>query len=203
MAKIFSLAVVCFSSLAFAQIKFAGKANVLFPTNSPSWTDMSTAVDFSGKNATGFNVGISAKIDLPTAFFLMPEVYYTTFKNEFTERTSNVTLEAKYNRIDVPVLVGYKLLGDTFGVFIGPVASYNLSTDNQYQDFQENAAKEFTVGYQFGAQIQLQKLIINGRYEGAFTEDQRTFVKNVAGSKTTVRYDNRPSLVSVGLGYQF
>lgn len=202
MAKIFSLAVVCFSSLAFAQIKFAGKANVLFPTNSPSWTDMSTAVD-SGKNATGFNVGISAKIDLPTAFFLMPEVYYTTFKNEFTERTSNVTLEAKYNRIDVPVLVGYKLLGDTFGVFIGPVASYNLSTDNQYQDFQENAAKDFTVGYQFGAQIQLQKLIINGRYEGAFTEDQRTFVSNVAGSQNTVRYDNRPSLVSVGLGYQF
>lgn len=207
MVKIFSIALIALSSAAFGQIKLAAKANVIFQTSSASWKDISgtvaNAYDRDGKNAAGFNVGLSAKIDLPTSLFLMPEIYYTTFKNEFNEPNTNVTLEAKYNRVDVPVLVGYKILGDTFGVFVGPVASYNLSKDNQFNDFQENATKEFTVGYQFGAQVQYQKIIINARYEGAFSEDQRRFVSNVAGNQTTVRYDNRPSFVSLGLGYEF
>ena len=91
----------------------------------------------------------------------MPEIYYTTFQKSFTDPASNVKLEAKYNRVDVPVLVGYNILGETLVVFAGPVASYNLSKYNQYQDFQENASNEFTVGYQFGAQVQLSKLILN------------------------------------------
>jgi hypothetical protein len=49
----------------------------------------------------------------------MPEVYYTHFKNEFT--TQNTTFDMKSNRIDVPVLLGYNLLGNMLGVFVGPV----------------------------------------------------------------------------------
>ena len=131
----------------------------------------------------------------------MPEIYYTTFKTEFDVPVSNVTLEAKSNRVDVPVLVGYKILGDNLGIFAGPVASYNLSSDNQYADFKENATKDFTVGYQFGAQVQLQKLIVSAKYEGAFTEDQRDFINT--NTNETIRYDSRPSLFMVGLGYEF
>ncbi|SEF76180.1 Outer membrane protein beta-barrel domain-containing protein [Halpernia humi] len=207
MKKIFSLAILTLSSLAFAQVKLAVKANAIFPTSSSSWKDVSgtitDAYNKQGKNMTGFNIGLSAKINLPTSLFVMPEIYYTTFKNEFTDPNTNVALEAKYNRVDVPVLLGYKVLGDTFGLFIGPVASYNLSKDNQYKDFQENATKEFTVGYQFGAQVQISKLILNARYEGAFSQDQRKYVSSAVGSNTEVRYDNRPSFVSIGLGYQF
>jgi hypothetical protein len=207
MKQIFSIALISVSSLAFGQISLSAKANAIFPTNSSTWKDISSttidAYNQSGKNLAGFNVGLSAKIALPTAFFLMPEIYYTTFKNDFTEPNSHVKLEAKYNRVDVPVLVGYNILGETLGVFIGPVASYNLSKDNKYQDFQENATKEFTVGYQFGAQVQISKLILNARYEGSFSQDQRNFIQNIAGTQTTIRYDNRPSLVSLGLGYKF
>ena len=158
----------------------------------------------NGKNNTGFNVGLSAKIDLPTSLFIMPELYYTTFKNELTDPVTNTTIEAKSNRVDLPVLVGLNVLGDQLGVFVGPVASYNLSTDNQYNDFKENAESNFTVGYQFGAQVKVSKLLINARYEGAFNKDQREFINNnVAGENYTVRYDNRPSLFMVGLGYAF
>ncbi len=205
MNKFFSIVLVGASVLTSAQIKFAGKANLLFKTDSPSWQNIKgSAVDAyneAGKNNVGFNVGLSAKVNLPAAFFLMPEIYYTTFKTEFNIPTSNTTLEAKSNRVDVPVLVGYKLLGDNLGVFIGPVASYNLSTDNQFADFKENATKDFTVGYQFGAQVQLQKLIVSAKYEGAFTEDQRDFINT--NTNETIRYDSRPSLFMVGLGYEF
>ena len=205
MNKLFSILFI-FTALSFsAQITLSGKANLLFPTGSPSWKNISStavnAYNEKGKNNTGFNVGLSLKISTPTAFFVMPELYYTNFNNEFTDDNKAVTLEAKSQRIDLPVLLGYKIVGDKLGIFAGPVASYNLSTDNQFEDFTENVKNEFTVGYQFGAQIQLSKLIVNARYEGAFSEDERTFIEN--NSSYVVRYDNRPSLFIVGLGYQF
>ena len=203
--KILSIALLGATVFASAQVKLSGRANLLFKTDKPTWENISNtatgAYNESGKNNAGFNFGLSAKVNLPLSLFLMPEIYYTTLKSEFTEPISNTTLEVKSNRVDVPVLLGYNVLGDTFGVFAGPVASYNLSTDNQFNDFKENAKNDFTVGYQFGAQVQLQKFIINGRYEGAFTDDQRDFVNN--NTNQTIRYDSRPSMLILGLGYQF
>ncbi|OWK74828.1 hypothetical protein CBW16_05390 [Flavobacteriaceae bacterium JJC] len=207
MNKILSIALISTSIFASAQVTLAGKANLLFKTDKPTWENIKgtavTAYNNSGKNNVGFNVGLSAKINLPVSLFLMPEIYYTTFKSEFEVPNSNTTIDVKSNRVDVPVLLGYRLLGDNLGIFVGPVASYNLSTDNQYNDFKENALNNFTVGYQFGAQAQIQKLIFNARYEGAFTKDQRDFINNNAGTNETIRYDSRPSLFMVGLGYQF
>ncbi|MCW4451461.1 PorT family protein [Kaistella sp. BT6-1-3] len=203
--KILSIALLGATVFASAQVKLSGRANLLFKTDKPTWENISNtttgAYNESGKNNAGFNFGLSAKVNLPLSLFLMPEIYYTTLKSEFTEPISKTTLEVKSNRVDVPVLLGYNVLGDTFGVFAGPVASYNLSTDNQFNDFKENAKNEFTVGYQFGAQVQLQKFIINGRYEGAFTDDQRDFINN--NTNQTIRYDSRPSMLILGLGYQF
>lgn len=205
MKQIFSIALLGLSMFASAQISLAGKANLIFPTGSPSWKNItntaSAAIDNTGKNNVGFNVGLSLKVNLPMAFFVMPEVYYTTFKNEFTDPVSNTTFNIKNNRIDVPVLVGHKVLGDMLGVFIGPVASYNLSKEDTFNDFKENARDNFTVGYQFGAQVEIKKFLINARYEGAFSKDQRNFVNRVSGEE--IRYDNRPNLFMVGLGYKF
>lgn len=207
MKKLINTVLICFSVMASAQISLAGKANLIFPTGSPSWenikTSAITAYNENGKNNVGFNVGLSLKIATPTSFFVMPELYYTSFKNEFTEPETNVKLEAKNNRIDLPVLLGYNLLGETLGIFVGPVASYNLTKDETFESFKENATKDFTVGYQFGAQVQVSKLIISAKYEGAFSKDEREFITSVAGNTYTVKYDNRPSLFMVGLGYKF
>lgn len=205
MTKIFSIVLIAASFSSFAQVKLAAKTNLLFKTDKPTWESIKgsavTAYNESGKNNVGFNVGLSAKVNLPASLFLMPEIYYTSFKTDFEVPNTNTNIEVKSNRVDLPVLLGYNVLGDNLGLFIGPVASYNLSKDNQFNDFKENATKEFTLGYQFGAQVQIQKLIINGRYEGAFTKDQRDFINN--NTNETIRYDSRPSLFMVGLGYQF
>ena len=205
MTKIFSIVLLAASFSGFAQVKLAAKTNLLFKTDKPTWENIKgsavSAYNESGKNNVGFNVGLSAKVNLPASLFLMPEIYYTTFKTDFEVPNTNTNIEVKSNRVDLPVLLGYNVLGDNLGLFIGPVASYNLSKDNQFNDFKENATKEFTLGYQFGAQVQIQKLIINGRYEGAFTKDQRDFINN--NTNETIRYDSRPSLFMVGLGYQF
>lgn len=205
MKKILSVALVSTAVFASAQISLAGKANMLFKVDNPSWQSIKGAavsnVSDYGKNNVGFNVGLSARINLPASLFLMPELYYTTFKSEFNVPSSNTTLDVKSNRLDLPVLLGYRVLGDTFGLFIGPVASFNLAKENTYNDFVENAKNDFTVGYQFGAQVKLQKFLINGRYEGAFSKDQRDFISKVTSE--TFRYDSRPSLLMLGVGYEF
>lgn len=203
MKKVLSIALVNAALFASAQISFAGKANLIFPTGSPSWKNIkgtvNTAVEGEGKNNAGFNVGLSMKVGIPMAFYVMPELYYTHFKNEFT--VANTTFDIQSNRVDLPVLLGYNLLGNTLSAFVGPVASYNLSKEDTFNDFRENARDNFTVGYQFGAQVELKQLIINAKYEGSFSKDSRDFINRVSGEE--IRYDNRPNLFMVGLGYKF
>ncbi|WP_294236280.1 outer membrane beta-barrel protein [uncultured Chryseobacterium sp.] len=203
MKKAISIALIGFSAFASAQVSLAAKANLIFPTASPSWQSIkgtvNQAIQGEGKNNVGFNIGLSLKANLPASFFLMPELYYTNFKNEFT--TENTTFDVKSSRIDLPVLVGHKVLGDLLGVYIGPVASYNLAKEDTYNDFQENAKNNFTVGYQFGAQLEIKKFLVNAKYEGTFSKDSRDFINKVSG--TEIRYDNRPNLFMVGVGYKF
>ena len=205
MKKISSMALLGLSLMGFSQVKVGVKANVLLNTSSSKWSEIKRSVlDYtdSGSKSAGFNVGLSARVNLPsTPLFIMPEIYYTSFNNSFTERRTKTTLKAKTNRIDVPVLVGVNLISDNLGVFVGPVASYNLAKENTWNDFKENAGNRFTVGYQVGAEARLSNFIINARYEGSFSKDQREFISN--NLSESVRYDNRPSFVVLGVGYQF
>lgn len=212
MKKIISIALLSFSVFASAQISLAAKANVLIPTSSASWKNLKTAatsaVEQKGKNITGFNAGLSLKIDLPTALYLMPEIYYTNFSNEVTVandiNTEATTIKAKSSRVDIPVLVGVNVLGDLLSAYAGPVGSFNLSKGDNFGSFvQKVDAKEFTVGYQLGFQSEIKSVILSAKYEGAFSKDQRKFINNIAGSSQEINYDNRTSLFILGVGYKF
>lgn len=198
MKKILSTALLGLSLMSYSQVSL--RANALIETNSATWKSARTSALNAGKKAVGFNVGLSAKIDLPV-LFIQPEVYYTHFSNTYTEPITNTQLKAKNNRIDVPLLVGVDVFTDDIGVFAGPVLSYNLAKQNQWNDFVENAFNKFTVGYQLGGQFSLSNLIFNIRYEGRFSKEQREFFnRNIS---ETIRYDNRPNFIMLGLGYQF
>lgn len=199
MKKLISTATLFASAFAFSQITFGARANALFNTSSASWENLQNTV--KEKNVNGFNVGLAVKVDLPiTGWFVMPEVYYTSFKNTATI-DDNVKLEAKSNRIDVPVLIGHNFLLGKLAAFVGPVASYNLSKDNTYENFEEDVKNEFKVGYQFGAQATISNFVISARYEGAFSKDSRKFVNKLTGKD--IHYDNRPSMFILGIGYNF
>ena len=212
MNKFFSIVLIGASVMASAQISFAAKANVMIPTSSASWKNLktatTTAIEQKGKNITGFNAGLSMKVKLPVALYVMPEIYYSTFNNEVTVandiNTEQTTIKAKSSRVDIPVLLGYNLLGDMLSAYAGPVASINLAKDENFDNFVQRVnAKDFTLGYQIGLQSEISKLIISAKYEGAFSKDQRKFVNTVAGSNQQIDYDNRASLFMLGLGYKF
>lgn len=203
--KLISALLVSASLMSFSQVTFGVKANLLYKTENPTWTNIKTSTNTvivdQGKNSAGFNIGLSAKIDTPFGIFVQPELYYTTFSSKYTDPNTETTIEVKNNRADLPVLLGYNILGKTLGIYAGPVASYNLSTDNQWKDFKENATKQFTVGYQLGAQLTISKLVLSGRYEGAFSNDNRRYINAVTNQE--VKYDSRQSLLLFGLGFNF
>lgn len=191
-----------------AQISFAVKANVLMPMSNASWKGVSQALteayENKGANKIGYNIGISSRLGFPGSVYIMPELYYSYFLNEVKENHSQTLLKAKTHRLDLPVLLGVDVLSEYFSVFAGPVASYQLNNGESYQTFKENVGNQFKVGYQFGAQTQLGNFIINAKYEGAFSKDQREYINNVTGASTnSVRYDNRTSLFILGVGYKF
>jgi hypothetical protein len=203
-----SLLILGFLAFQFgnSQVKLSAKAHLAFPSSSSSWKDMQATLgntfDEKGENKLGFNVGLSSKISLPVnSIFFMPEVYYTEFKNSFTLGKNNTVLEAKTQRIDVPLLVGVDLVKEYFGVFAGPVALFQLNKENWYNDFQETKAKKFALGYQLGAQITIDKLILSGRYEGAFSREERKFINQQTSQE--IIYDNSPGVLLLGIGYQF
>ncbi len=211
MKKIISVVLFSVSLFASAQISFAGKANVLIPTGSASWKNFKTAttnaIEQKGSNITGFNVGVSLKVKLPS-MYVMPELYYTNFSNKATltndANAQETTFKAKSNRLDIPILVGKNLLGQYLSVYAGPVGSFNLAKEENFDNFiQKVKAKSFTVGYQIGFQSEISKLILTARYEGAFSKDQRKFINAIAGSSQEIKYDNRPSFFLLGLGYKF
>jgi len=87
---------------------------------------LSTNMDTITSNfKSGFQVGAFARIG--KRLFLQPELYYTTQGGVFTSNTSNWEQNIKIGSMDVPVLIGFKLLkGDFINVRLmaGPMASF-------------------------------------------------------------------------------
>ena len=75
MKKISSMALLGLSLMGFSQVKVGVKANVLLNTSSSEWSEIRRSIlDYtdSGSKSTGFNVGLSARVNLPsTPLFIM------------------------------------------------------------------------------------------------------------------------------------
>ena len=76
MKKISSMALLGLSLMGFSQVKIGVKANVLLNTGSSKWSEIKRSViDYtdSGSKSAGFNVGLSARLNLPsTQLLIMP-----------------------------------------------------------------------------------------------------------------------------------
>jgi hypothetical protein len=139
----------------------------------------------------GYHIGIFGKIG--NKIYLRPEIVYTVTKSDYDNNDFNV------KKIDVPVLVGVKVLGP-LSVFAGPSAQYILDTDYHGIDI-DNVQDDFTVGLNFGIGLNFNKIGIDLRYERGFGENEASFIEN---NITTInsRIDTRPEqlILSLSIG---
>ncbi|WP_028891940.1 porin family protein [Tenacibaculum sp. 47A_GOM-205m] len=189
--------------LAQSQIQGGIKAGINY--NSDSFSDVKNDVVFdNAKSKTGFHAGAWLRINLPvTDLYLRPELVYTQLSNEVSYKyNSTSTAQATtydFQKIDIPVLVGYKFL-KVAHVFGGPSFQYILDSDFDIEELKQVNSDGFSVGVQFGAGIELGKLGLDVRWERALSDTEATFADS---NFENVNFDTRVNQIILGLSYRF
>ena len=185
-----------FSQTSSAQVAFGVKGGVNY--NSNSIKEVGTDVFEGAKSKTGYHAGIWLRAKIPViGLYIRPELVYTNLENEVLYKTTGNSTNYKFQKIDIPVLLGKKIFG-VGNVFIGPSFQYVLSSDFGFDDIKDVEADGFTVGLQFGGGIELGKLGIDVRWERAFSGIE----SNVVGNAGLSNFDTRINQVIVGLSYR-
>lgn len=148
----------------------------------------STVVDFKNEQVvpdgaqTGYHLGIYGRFGAG-GFFVQPELLFTQTSGKFTinypGEGDSEQFQANFNRLDIPVMVGFRML-KIVRFMAGPIASININSDlndavNTVNDVKFNNA---TFGYQAGVGLDIGNLSIDGKYEGGLssvTENIRNF----------------------------
>lgn len=168
-----------------------------------------------GGPSASFHVGATTRIGI-LGFFIMPELYYTSVTNEVTfEEVPIGSSEARVikdlnetvNRLDMPVLVGFKV-AKKVRLNAGPVASLVLAKTSGIkgqlkevfgsQSIEEGTGN-FTFGFQAGAGIDISTLSLDLRYEGNLS----WLGSNMNVNGTDLNFDSRTSQVLLSLGLMF
>jgi len=129
-----------------------------------------------GDSKMGFHAGLYGRIQL-LGLFVQPELLFTHSEGEVVladvTASQMYTETQKFNKIDIPVIVGWKFGPARLG--IGPVASFMLSESDGLKDklssisseATENNFRKATFGYQIGVGLDiLKKITLDVRYEG-------------------------------------
>ncbi len=146
-----------------------------------------------GKGKSGFNIGFYGKLDLGP-IYLRPELVYTKTTSEY-ELNSTTVSDYKVSKLDMPVLVGIKLIGP-LNIFAGPAFQYYL--DNNLKGINiSDVENDFTVGINIGASIELGKLGIDVRYERGLSQNEA----NWSNAGNTFTLDSRPEQLIFSLSY--
>lgn len=141
----------------------------------------------NGESKFGYHVGIFARIGLGPVY-LQPEVLYTQTQGQFTFDPDDQPIkeyEADFNRLDIPVMVGFKMF-NFLRVQAGPIASINVNSELKEagETVRDVDFDNATLGYQAGLGLDIGNLIIDAKYESSldkmngslagFDTDQRT-----------------------------
>ena len=146
----------------------------------------------------GYHVGIFARAGI-AGFFVQPELLFTQTKGSFSVKSpsssTSTQLNAHVNRLDVPVMMGMRMLR-IFRIQAGPIASINLNSDlkDAIGDVANVDYKQATLGYQAGVGLDIGNLIVDAKYESSFGN----IIENVAGFKT----DQRLSQFILSVGFK-
>lgn len=179
---LFAMAVFTFSSKAQNGDGFGIKAGLNYTANGNYFESAEANAKHPDRNV-GFHVGLYGKIG--TRIYFKPEVVYTQTKSDYNKDA------LKIQKIDVPLLLGVKILGPV-SVFAGPSVQYIL--DSKFKDTTlKNLEDEFTIGGNFGIALNFNGFGVDLRYEKGLS-------KNFANLGVPEnRIDTRPDQLILGL----
>jgi opacity protein-like surface antigen len=195
---------------AFTQIKWGIKAGLsttsVTMANAKTLTTSSAnyTVDALKEANYGFHAGLFVRLTI-LGIYLQPEVVFASTESRYnvtnvTAGTAALPKSQKFNKLDIPVLLGVKV--GPIRLNAGPAASLLINSPKALID--DTALKTrfsaMSFGYQAGVGLDILKtLTVDLRYEGSLKKYQSQ-IQNTTGT-ITVNLDDRPNafLLSVGL----
>ena len=196
-----ALALVTFQGFAQKETCIGIKAGVNYSQNGDLKTAVSSAANdlISGSDQKmGYHLGLYAKMKLPI-FYLRPELIFTHTKSAYDfSGSSGVYSQSK---IDLPILLGYEILGPLH-VFAGPSIQFVLGNDFDIKQVAlTDLEKNTTIGFQFGAGLNLGRLGLDVRFERGLSPNQISLINNNITSVSESFIDTRPTQVIFALSY--
>ncbi len=202
---------VCFMAFALgAQAQFKWGAKVGIGTGSLKPETLATAAGDSVKLGIkeakyGYYFGLFAQIKTGPVF-LQPELLFNSNRvdyafNNIKKPSADSIKTEKYNKLDIPLLVGFKV--GPLRAKVGPVAHIHINSSSDLKDVKGYDEKWKTAlwGYQAGLGLNFsEKFHLDIRYEGNF--DKWGSHINI-GSKTYTFQQGAPSRWLVNAGYAF
>lgn len=159
----------------------------------------------TGDNTFGYHIGVFTQFIFKEKWVLMPEALFTSSGGniDLSNGTSfNEVWNLSYNRLDIPVTLGYKFL-KVFRLQAGLVPSILLKADARnddvVQDVKDNY-KNASWGYQAGLGFDLWLLVLDLKYQGSFSSVHNDNV-SIPGSEASYSPDTRVNMwiLSVGI----
>ena len=128
--------------------------------------------DYSSDNITKMHFGAFGRIGW-NKVYLQPEVYFTKKGGDFSSNVFDMAGSFDYNAVDVPVLLGYKIINaKAFDLHLiaGPVFGFMTKSDvDGSQNFDSQYFKDRYVGLQYGAGVDILFLTVDLRMENSST----------------------------------
>lgn len=182
-------AAICITTQASAGIlpkfRFGVKAGLDYQSNNFK----SEIANFDIKSNSGWFAGVQGELSFGS-LGIRPEVIYS--HNAFgIEGVSNAS-KLKLDKIDVPLLLQYKLLG-LVSLQAGPTFCVMTNTKGAVEGMQWDI-KRPTIGYAAGVEVEIWKIGISARYNGSFKKSE------VLGYSTGT---NRINTFQLGVGFYF
>jgi hypothetical protein len=204
MMKTKSILIISFlfiSLAAFSQIKFGIRAGISSSSlKSDNVTVDNVTLESVSNAKVGFHFGLMAQVKF-LGMYLQPELLYASVGGQvrLKDATVNKLVDQKFNRIDIPVMVGRKLGPARIG--LGPVFSMVLSSSSELDDFGDysDKFKKATMGYQIDLGLDIMKIAIDLKYEGSLSKLGDGI--KIAGTQHS--FDSRPRQFILSIGYLF
>lgn len=158
---------------------------------------------FNKEVRSGYHFGLFTQFKR-SGFFLQPEILITANKADVSlmNKSSSALdehLEQKFFKLDIPVLLGYKL--GPLKIEAGPVGTVLLKNSlvddlKEYVTDYDQTWKQFTLGYQAGLGIDVASLAIDLKYEGSFG----TLGESIKIGQQELNFDSRLSQIILSIG---